>query len=596
MDTSLTSLFTVQQSGSLPPVDGVSAHALSSTQAASVIAAEALPANNDVIELSSAARLLSAASSAQNINSTPNNQNSFASVFNAALNFVSAFNSLNSDPGTNTFAPTSDTTGISGGIFDTSPGLNGTDLLLQALTDTPLNTTASGGNASGTSLLIGLNNIGISFQDSLLTGAALNLNAQTLENAFTSNPAGTTGILAQATASFAPVAANLVAQSNDLFLTQDNLAATSLLPDIFSSQLDLQLATANPAAPSVVAQANATLQRTLADEALGDAITATQIANPADSALANAGSAVPAPAVQAPTAVATTASTAPVDSALSSTTDTATAAAAAAVTAQVAQASANLLVTDAANAVTADNATQAQNPVSAPDTQATQAALDTQATLDAQNNQTIQNQQAIQDARDIQHAQDIRNAQAIINAQAAQAALDAENAIEDAQAANANNAASSVAATGNTTQAGTISAPTAAAPATTVTTDITEQTVQNPAVPGAGLQAATTPVTTATPATATTETVATAANPDLNPSTDPAFAAAIAAYNLRTAANNIIDTRGNRDLGNTVVDAVNSVESTSATPPTALNVHDEVAAAQRNELLRNTAPRAPSRI
>ncbi|GGC70772.1 hypothetical protein [Undibacterium terreum] len=616
MDTSLTPLLPVQHSANLSPVESIAAGSLSTVQTFAVSTADTVTANDDVVELSGAARLLSAASSAQSAASATGSQNNFGGVLNAALNFVSAFNNLNDSLGANSLSQLNSPTDIAstdifGGIFNNSPGLNGTDLLLQALIDTPVNTSTgpSGQESKPTSLLTGLSNIGITVQTSPLTGTfALTINAQTLESAFNSDPSGTSGILNQATASFAPIAANLLTQSNDLFLTEQSLATPTLLPNIFSDQLDLPQATSNPAASNIVAEANSELQRTLANEALGDAISTTQATNAANNSIADI-------------APITTTATAPV----AATSDSANTAATASALSPNASSPAT---TSTAN--TANTATAVANPEAEQENTAASTGAATTATTDqiqAQNQAKIQTLQDIQDqqrtqaaqnALEVQNTQDTLRTQADQVAQSNRANLDLQNArliqnTQDAQASQstlAQQETQTAAAiseadeqTNNVSSAANAGAtnvvPANAAPVSTTPVEVTADTALrtdldlNPA--NASTLAATNTATAATDATSTATATVTPAITDIVPTIDPAFAAAIAAYNLRTPANMIMDTRGARDLGNIVVDAVNSVESASAIPPVTLDVHDQVAAAQRNELLRNAVPRPPSR-
>lgn len=450
MDTSLPPLPPVWQPTSAPaPVDGLDIRPLPPASASAASAA-ILPTNDEVIRLSNAARLLSAASATQGLSGTRNNRNSFSAVLGAAINFVSAVNGLNGNA-TQAVAGA----GNGSGVSDLPTGTTPTGLLLQTLANAPLNVTASDSNA--VSLLASLADIGITAQDSLSAAATplLTVNGQALQDAFNSNPAATIAVLGQATASFAPLAVDLLEQDGKLFLSAQDLAPSTRIQDIFSPQLDLALAPGNPVTPAAVAAANVDLQRTLANEALNAAIQTNHAANAGGHPL-----------------IAT-----PVD-------------------------------TNVATSAAPESAT--------PDTGFAIAGEAANSSAPAAGNTAI--------------------------AGTSQTVLESQPGLFD------DPGASTDAAKMDT-----------AAPAATSGTPNDSGTVTN--------------------------------NPDTIPVIDPALAAAIAAYNLRNPVSNIVDTRGAREVGDTGVDAVNGVESVSAVQPVMLKVHDEVAAAQRNAMLRNDPSR-----
>ncbi|HTD03053.1 hypothetical protein [Undibacterium sp.] len=420
MDSPLSPLSAALQASAASSADKISTN-LPPAAPAPAISIDVLSAGDDVIELSNAARLLSAASVAQNLNRPQANGNNFAEVLGAAVNLVSTVNGLN-----NNANQAVNSAGAAAGIFDLPA-------LLLSLSTTPLNAAASGGNSDGASLLTGLANIGITIQSPPLAEgtAALAVNEQALQNVFNQNPSATTAILVQAAAVFAPLAASLAMQESDLFLSAQDVVAPTHVQDIFSAQSELALAIGNPAMPAALASANADLQRTLADEALGEAIATAQAAHAADNQLG-------------------------------------------------------------------------ANPVSA----------NTATTTPPNTNSATTN-----------------------------------NSTDDNPDSRTDNSAPATDAAGN-------NAP-ATAPVPAATTSATDD--------NSGL----------------------ASNPAATPVIDPALAAAIAAYNLRTPVSNIVDTRGASEVSGAIVNAVNSVESVSAVSPVMLKVHDEVAAAQRNAMLRN---------
>ncbi|WP_394779861.1 hypothetical protein [Undibacterium sp.] len=655
MDNTLSPLSPVLQSGSTTPVDRINARLLAEAASAATVASADTQAANDVIELSPAARLLSAASATQNLGSNPQG---FSSVLGAAINFASAFNSFNSLSGigaSNNALPGFSTGSTDLGDIFSLPGTLGglgtsgiggtsssTDILLQSLTNTPLNTAASAGTGNGATLLTGLANIGITLQGSTQlpgdTSASLVVDPLKLQSAFNANPTATSAVLAQAASSFAPLAASLVRQSNNFFLTQQDLSSSSDFTDIFTSQLQLQLqlAAVRLQQPTAVTTANAALQKTLQDEALSDAIVSAQnaalaeaqataatkaaAASATSAAAATAASPAVATAVPATTQPAASDSTASTTSQQQDASDAAvTVAASQALAAQAEAASSDVAAvtgTTPSNAIrtplsanggpdaaTANNtnttAAATVTPPATPATVATAATASTPATTTAAATTPAS---AVPSAQT--QAQDIAIQNALNNAAAAQL-LTQQNAIADLQQADADaqqqaDQNSTSAQTANTTATAATSTAAAAAAATAAATvlaqpavDASTDTTLLTRLEQANADALAATAAPAAPAatTTTTDTTAASANPETSPVLDPALAAAIAAYSLRSPVSNAIDDRNSRELGNDVVDAVNSVESVSAIQPVTLDVHDAVAAAQRNELLRNDTPR-----
>ncbi|MFZ6646755.1 hypothetical protein ACO0LO_13625 [Undibacterium sp. TJN25] len=635
MDNTLTPLSPLSQTGSPTPVDRVNARLLvaGASSAASVAPADTLAAN-DVIELSPAARLLSAASATQSLGSNPQG---FSSVLGAAINFASAFNSFNSLSGlgnNNNALPGFSTGGSDPGDIFSLPGTlgsigqstdaSGTDLLLQALTNTPLNAAASAGNGNGNgaSLLTGLANVGITLQSGasgqlpISTSASLVVDPLKLQSAFNANPAATSAVLAQAASSFAPLAASLVAQSNNFFLTQQDLNSSTGIEDIFTTQLELQLAAARLPLPTAVTAANAALQKTLQDEALSEAIVSAQNAALAEvqaSAAANAAgannSAIQATAPAAPTAptkpttTPTTASTAATPQQDNSD-DTATPAQAASSAVAAPAADTNAAASTVARIasaistpLSANGGPEAATTVATPAPAATTATAATTAVAQspATASQAPSNLITPSAPSALTQAQNIATQNALSDAAAA-ALLVQQNAVDNAQAADAGNAQQ---ADDNSTlapaQAATLATTAATVNSTIPAQPAVDATIDNTLLTGLEQANADALAGAAVPATATAETTdqaANTANPETNPALDPAFAAAIAAYSLRAPVANIVDDRNARELGKPAVEAVNSVESVSAVQPVTLDVHDEVAAARRNEMLRNDTARS----
>ncbi|MES2071767.1 MAG: hypothetical protein V4488_15535 [Pseudomonadota bacterium] len=557
---SFTPLSPVQQTAAPAPVAAIDIRPLPPVSVP-VAPTGALPANDEVIELSGAARLLSAASAAQDINPAQGKDGNFANVLSAALNLVSAFNSLSGNPDTagNPIASAANTPGI----LDITSG-TASNLLLQAFSNTALDSAVVGGNSDGASLLTGLANIGVTVQGPLSANATatLTVNPQLLLDAFNGNPAGTSATLAQASLVFAPLAAGLIAQNNALFLTAQDVAAATNSLDTLPAQPDL--AAGNPAIPTVptvpaaVAEANAALQRTLADEALSEAIALTEAGSlPAPIVTANPGGAGAA-ASPAPAGIAAASNNAVAEGASNNT-------------------GAGLVVQDTSAGSPAANPGDTNN-----------GAVDIAAA-----NQGLAGNATIQNTANVATTTTTVNTTANLPNTAANTAA---NGL--AEAANADTAAGALPEAANTStnqadnaapaNAVPVSGPAPAIISAAGTADQASLDIQ----PVVALNLAgtdTLAASAAAPATAAASSATPAAtgNPNTISPTDPAFAAAIAAYNLRVPFTTVMDDRGAREVASQIIEAVNSVESVSAISPVKLNVHDEVAAAQRNAMLRN---------
>ena len=179
----------------------------------------------------------------------------FGKLLAAAQFFIDAFNQFQSD----------DANPVQGPLrapFD--------NVLLLAINSLPA-------EDSGKSLLSSLEQVGIGFQDasSSVGSAPLRIDVTALQYAFNANPARTSALLAQAFQTIGQLAAKLAGQNVDLFVTGADQAPPARSFDV----LPVTLAAASP--PITVDDVDTTLQRSLADQALRDALDA----NPAPAAV-----------------------------------------------------------------------------------------------------------------------------------------------------------------------------------------------------------------------------------------------------------------------------------------------------------------------
>jgi len=179
----------------------------------------------------------------------------FGKLLAAAQFFIDAFNQFQSDDANSVQGPLR-------ASFD--------NVLLLAINALPA-------EDSGKSLLSSLEQVGIGFQDtsSSVGSAPLRIDVTALQYAFNANPARTSALLAQAFQTIGQLAAKLAGQNVDLFVVEADQVPPARSFDV----LPVTLAAASP--PITVDDVDATLQRSLADQALRDALDA----NPAPAAI-----------------------------------------------------------------------------------------------------------------------------------------------------------------------------------------------------------------------------------------------------------------------------------------------------------------------
>ena len=225
------------------------------------VAINVVDGHDSIVGLSTLGQVLSTTSTLQTQKVSTDTVNSdtatdFGTLVTTAELFVSAFNNFqtsNTDSIQNPFSTTSD------------------NALLLAINTQLLSET-------GKSVLASLAQIGITFQDTSLTDntGQFTINLTALQAAFNTDPTGTSSLLTQALQALSQVETSLITQNLSLFSTDTN--TTTSTSSLLASQFDANAIAAQLSSLSSAdaARVNAALQRLLADEALNEALNATQ--------------------------------------------------------------------------------------------------------------------------------------------------------------------------------------------------------------------------------------------------------------------------------------------------------------------------------
>lgn len=266
-----------------PQIATVAASAVAGVNAISLLTNSPLANVNEsasIVDLSKFGQLLSAINNLQTVATQPATAStatgtgaSFGTFIVATELFVNAFNDIQ----TNYVDATQNSLGTS------------FNYAVQAA----LNTQSTSG--SGKTLLASLAEIGINYQTATsIPGSAgqFTIDLTTLQTAYSSNPAATASSLKQALKALGQVAAQLVVQNANLFTIESNATLTGTVPNsLFDiNALAAPIATLSPANAAAV---NTALQHLLNDQALAEAVVETQTAAPTALA-ANAETTTPA--------------------------------------------------------------------------------------------------------------------------------------------------------------------------------------------------------------------------------------------------------------------------------------------------------------